>query len=56
MNKTPYQIAWEKYTASSDYERAEKTLNNNKVVKPYSTNILRRAFDAGWNSSVKKIN
>lgn len=49
IDKTHYQIAWEKYLKSTDYERAEKALSEKGIVQPYLNNILQLPFNYGYN-------
>ena len=49
IDKTHYQIAWEKYLKSTDYERVEKELSEKGIVQPYLNNILQTAFNYGIN-------
>lgn len=47
---TPYSAAWKWYTRSADYKNSVEILLSKGLVQPYIDNILRSAFDAGYNS------
>jgi hypothetical protein len=51
---TEYAKAWKAFTENDEYARCIRNLYQKGVINPYSTNILRTAFDAGWNSKTKK--
>jgi uncharacterized protein YutE (UPF0331/DUF86 family) len=51
---TEYAKAWKEFTESDDYARCIKNLYQKGVINPYAANILRTAFDAGWNNKPSK--
>jgi uncharacterized protein YutE (UPF0331/DUF86 family) len=50
---TDYAKAWKEFIESDDYINCIKKLSQKGVLNPYASNILRTAFDAGWNSKIK---
>ena len=52
---TDYAKAWRAFVESDDYARCIKNLYQKGVINPYSSNILRTSFDAGWNAKNKEI-
>lgn len=52
-NLTPYAQAWKNYRQTADYLKSEAALINKGINQPYADNILRSAFDAGYNSKPK---
>lgn len=47
---THYSAAWDSYKSSADYEASLRELSLKGLKQPYLDNILRSAFDAGYNS------
>lgn len=50
MKKTHYSKAWCNYIKSTDYSNSVKELISKGLIQPYIDNILKGAFDAGYNS------
>lgn len=50
--ETDYSNAWEEYTYTIEYDSAALQLYKSGIKQPYSTNILRGAFDAGRSALV----
>jgi hypothetical protein len=48
---THYSQSWTEFKEGDDYARCVKTLSGKGMVQPYIDNILRTAFDAGYNST-----
>jgi hypothetical protein len=48
--QTSYSKAWDEYLESDDYVKSWKVLSAKGIKQPYLDNILRGAFDAGWNA------
>lgn len=45
---TTYSHAWAKYRRSKECKGLVEVLAKSGIKAPYSENILRQAFDAGW--------
>jgi len=50
--QTPYAKAWAEFKESSSYQSLVKTMQDKGFNHPYLDNILRTAFDAGWNNNI----
>jgi hypothetical protein len=48
---TSYSRIWAEFTKGNQYASCVKTLSEKGMVQPYIDNILRTAFDAGYNSN-----
>lgn len=46
---TTYSYAWSVYIKTPGYQTTVKLMKNKGFEQPYIDNILREAFDAGWN-------
>lgn len=55
QNLTNYSKAWEAFKATKEYHRAMTSMFEKGIINPYSQNILRIAFEAGWNATNTKI-
>lgn len=49
--ETKYSIAWKAYKESEDFKRSLCYLLDHGFQRPYADNILRHAFDAGFNAA-----
>ena len=47
---TDYKKAWMNYRKSEDYKHTQDVLKKKGIKPPYSTNIMRSSFNAGWHS------
>lgn len=45
---THYQLAIRQFMKSEEYKTSIAELEKHGIKKPYSENIIRRAFDAGF--------
>lgn len=50
-SENPYPAAWENYQSSVCYKTSIHILKRKGLTQPYIDNILRSAFDAGYNSN-----
>jgi hypothetical protein len=50
MKPTKYSTAWEAYAKTVQYENLMQTLIGHRIAAVYAENIIRIAFDAGWNA------
>lgn len=53
---TNYAKAWNAFIDSSEYRASVDAMVAAGMKQPYVDNILRSAFEAGWNATGKKIN
>ena len=52
---TPYSKEWDAFKKTIDYKKCVAAMKKSAMRQPYIDNILRLAFDAGWNSELKKF-
>lgn len=52
---TNYREAWNKYRRSEEYRFIILAMKNQGIPQPFSSNIMKNAFAAGWNASNVKI-
>ena len=50
---THYQTAWEEYKKTNEYACAVEAMRQKFHHQPFIDNILRSAFDAGYNSKLE---
>ncbi len=50
LHSTEYAKAWNDYFQTKGYKESISVMYKRGMVQPYIDNILRDAFDAGWNS------
>lgn len=53
--KTNFSEAWLNFRRSKEYKNTCFVLKQQGIKPPYSGNILKNAFAAGWNASGIKI-
>lgn len=53
--KTNYAQAWNEFIESQEHTRCVNEMMKHGMKQPYIDNILRIAFDDGWNASGVKI-
>lgn len=53
--KTNYSMAWGKFSTTSEYGRLYRALLERGMHQPFIDNVLRGAFEAGWNATGTKI-
>jgi hypothetical protein len=55
MIETNYSRAWLQFRKSEEFKRTADAMEKKGIKQRYASNILRTAFEAGWNASGVKI-